>query len=52
MRLYSFEGRRPRLHADAFIAPTATLIGDVTVEAGAYQALARRHLAGLQPIAE
>jgi carbonic anhydrase/acetyltransferase-like protein (isoleucine patch superfamily) len=35
MPLYSFEGRRPRVHADAFIAPTATLIGDVSVEAGA-----------------
>ena len=35
MPLYSFEGRRPRVHPDAFIAPTATLIGDVTVEAGA-----------------
>ena len=35
MPLYSFEGHRPRVHPDAFIAPTATLIGDVTVEAGA-----------------
>ncbi|SRR5581483_4300777 len=35
MPLYSFEGRRPRLHPEAFVAPTATLIGDVTVEAGA-----------------
>lgn len=35
MPLYSFEGRHPRVHPDAFIAPTATLIGDVTVEAGA-----------------
>lgn len=35
MPLYSFEGRRPRVHPDAFIAPTAALIGDVTVEAGA-----------------
>ena len=35
MPLYSFEGQRPRVHPDAFIAPTATLIGDVTVEAGA-----------------
>ncbi len=35
MPLYSFEGRRPRVHAEAFIAETATLIGDVTVEAGA-----------------
>ena len=32
---YSFEGRVPRIDQEAFIAPTATLIGDVTVEAGA-----------------
>lgn len=35
MPLYSFEGRVPRIHVDAFVAPTAQLIGDVTVEAGA-----------------
>jgi carbonic anhydrase/acetyltransferase-like protein (isoleucine patch superfamily) len=35
MPLYSFEGKRPTVHPDAWIAPTATLIGDVTVEAGA-----------------
>ena len=35
MPLYSFEGHRPRIDPEAFIAPTATLIGDVTVEAGA-----------------
>jgi carbonic anhydrase/acetyltransferase-like protein (isoleucine patch superfamily) len=35
MPRYSFEGRGPRVHPDAFIAPTATLIGDVTVEAAA-----------------
>lgn len=35
MPLYSFEGRAPQVHPDAFIAPTATLVGDVTVEAGA-----------------
>ena len=35
MFLYEFEGRRPNIHPDAFIADTATLIGDVTVEAGA-----------------
>jgi carbonic anhydrase/acetyltransferase-like protein (isoleucine patch superfamily) len=35
MPLYSFEGRRPRVDAGAWIAPTATLIGDVTVEADA-----------------
>jgi carbonic anhydrase/acetyltransferase-like protein (isoleucine patch superfamily) len=32
---YSFEGSRPSVADDAFIAPTATLIGDVTVESGA-----------------
>lgn len=35
MPLFEFEGKRPNVHPDAFIAPTATLIGDVTVEAGA-----------------
>jgi carbonic anhydrase/acetyltransferase-like protein (isoleucine patch superfamily) len=35
MPLYSFEGKAPSVAPDAFIAPTATLIGDVTVEAGA-----------------
>jgi len=33
--IYEFEGIRPTVAQDAFIAPTATLIGDVTVEAGA-----------------
>jgi carbonic anhydrase/acetyltransferase-like protein (isoleucine patch superfamily) len=35
MPLYSFEGRSPVVDPTAFIAPTATLIGDVRVEAGA-----------------
>ncbi len=35
MPLFSFEGVSPKVHADAWIAPTATLVGDVTVEAGA-----------------
>lgn len=35
MPLYTFEGRSPQVHPDAFIAATATLVGDVTVEAGA-----------------
>src|ERR1700684_2247327 len=34
MPLFAFEGRAPRVDATAFVAPTATLIGDVTVEAG------------------
>jgi len=32
---FEFEGLRPKIAEDAFIAPTATLIGDVTIEAGA-----------------
>jgi carbonic anhydrase/acetyltransferase-like protein (isoleucine patch superfamily) len=35
MPLFEFEGKRPQVHPDAFVAPTATLVGDVTVEAGA-----------------
>jgi carbonic anhydrase/acetyltransferase-like protein (isoleucine patch superfamily) len=33
--LFEFEGKRPTIAADAFIAPTATIIGDVTIESGA-----------------
>ena len=32
MPLFSFEGLSPQVHPDAWIAPTATLIGDVVVE--------------------
>ena len=32
---FEFEGKRPSVHPDAFVAPTATLVGNVTVEAGA-----------------
>jgi carbonic anhydrase/acetyltransferase-like protein (isoleucine patch superfamily) len=35
MPLFSFEGLAPEVHPDAFAAPTATLVGDVTVEEGA-----------------
>lgn len=35
MPLYSFEGRAPNVHPLAWVAPTATLVGDVTVEAHA-----------------
>ena len=35
MPLFSFEGLRPRIHPSAFVAPTATLVGDVIVEEGA-----------------
>jgi carbonic anhydrase/acetyltransferase-like protein (isoleucine patch superfamily) len=30
-----FEGQAPKVHSSAWIAPTATLIGDVTIEANA-----------------
>ncbi len=33
--MFSFEGRSPKVDPTAFIAPTAVLVGDVTVEAGA-----------------
>ena len=33
--LVPFEGREPRVHPSAWLAPTATLVGDVTVEADA-----------------
>src|SRR3977135_309757 len=32
MPLSSFEAKRPNVHPPAFIAPTAVLIGDVTIE--------------------
>lgn len=32
---FEFEGKRPSVHPEAFVAPTATLIGDVSVERGA-----------------
>lgn len=35
MPLFSFEGVSPTVHPTAFIAPTATLVGDVRVEAQA-----------------
>ncbi len=44
MPLYSFEGKSPRIHPTAFVAPTAAIIGDVTVEENAsvwYNAVVR-----------
>lgn len=35
MPSFEFEGKKPQIHREAFIADTACLIGDVTVEAGA-----------------
>jgi carbonic anhydrase/acetyltransferase-like protein (isoleucine patch superfamily) len=35
MPLFAFEGREPTISPDAWIAPTATLVGDVRVEAEA-----------------
>ena len=33
--LFEFDGKAPEVHPTAFVAPTATLVGDVTVEEGA-----------------
>jgi carbonic anhydrase/acetyltransferase-like protein (isoleucine patch superfamily) len=35
MPLFSFEGHAPRVDPKAWVAPTATIVGDVVVEAGA-----------------
>lgn len=33
--IFSFQDKTPSIHPTAWVAPTATLIGDVTIEAGA-----------------
>jgi carbonic anhydrase/acetyltransferase-like protein (isoleucine patch superfamily) len=33
--LFEFEGKQPDVHPEAFVAPTATLVGEVIIEAGA-----------------
>ncbi|MBI4271147.1 MAG: gamma carbonic anhydrase family protein [Candidatus Rokubacteria bacterium] len=35
MPLFSFEGKSPTVHPTAFVAPTAVIVGDVTVEENA-----------------
>jgi carbonic anhydrase/acetyltransferase-like protein (isoleucine patch superfamily) len=35
MPLYEFEGKAPSVHPSAFVAPTASIIGDVTIEQNA-----------------
>lgn len=35
MPLFEFEGKRPSIHSSAFVAPTATIVGEVTIEEGA-----------------
>lgn len=35
MPLYEFEGKSPKIHESAFVAATASVIGDVTLEEGA-----------------
>ena len=36
MAIYEFEGKRPEIHATAFVHPEATVIGDVTIGANCY----------------
>lgn len=31
MAVYSFEGRKPKIHASSYVAPDATIIGDVEI---------------------
>jgi carbonic anhydrase/acetyltransferase-like protein (isoleucine patch superfamily) len=48
MPLFSFEGKQPVVHHTAFVAPTAVLVGDVTVEENAsvwYNAVIRADFA-------
>jgi carbonic anhydrase/acetyltransferase-like protein (isoleucine patch superfamily) len=48
MPLFSFEGKQPTVHPTAFVAPTAVLVGDVTVEENAsiwYNAVVRADFA-------
>ena len=48
MGLFSFEGRSPSVAPSAFVAPTATLVGEVVVEDGAsiwYNAVLRADFA-------
>jgi carbonic anhydrase/acetyltransferase-like protein (isoleucine patch superfamily) len=33
--LFAFEGKEPVVHETAFVAPTATIVGEVTIEEGA-----------------
>jgi carbonic anhydrase/acetyltransferase-like protein (isoleucine patch superfamily) len=33
--LYAFEGKQPVVHETAFVAPTASIVGEVTIEEGA-----------------
>jgi carbonic anhydrase/acetyltransferase-like protein (isoleucine patch superfamily) len=47
MPLFDFEGKQPRVHPSAFVAPTAVLVGDVVVEENAsvwYNAVVRADL--------
>ncbi len=37
MPVYEFEGRRPKIHPNAFVHPDAVIIGDVTI--GAYSSV-------------
>ena len=48
MPLYEYDGKRPQIHPTAFVAPTASVIGDVRVGAGAsiwYGAVLRADMA-------
>ncbi len=46
MNLFEFEGHRPTVHPEAFVAPTAW----VDTNPSYYAELAQRHRAGVAPV--
>ena len=44
--IIELDGKTPRVEEDAFVAPTAVLIGDVTIEAGDTVVLSARSIPG------
>ncbi|HPF17270.1 MAG TPA: gamma carbonic anhydrase family protein [Thermotogota bacterium] len=49
--IISYQGKKPTIHPDTFIAPTATIIGDVVIEKGAniwYGAVLRGDMAPIK----
>ncbi len=49
--ILSYKGKKPTIHKDTFIAPTATIIGDVVIEKGAsvwYGAVLRGDMAAIR----
>ena len=53
MPLFNLDGKAPDVHPSAFVAPTATLVGEVVLEEGAsvwYGAVLRADYSGVRPV--